>query len=704
MQTQPESTHQLELIGSPKFSEWLYQQHLSLAFTTYQTNRLFLLGIKSSEKLSVFERHFNRPMGLYGTPNRLYMGCRYQLWELENILATSENPSAANYNGYDQLYVPKRSYTTGDINIHDVVVLDAALNPQIAKTHPILFVNTQFSCLATLDDHYSFVPTWKPPFISKLAAEDRCHLNGLAMVAGVPGYVTAVSASNEAAGWRQQREAGGIAMDISSNEIICQGLSMPHSPRFYQDRLWILNSGTGDFGYVDFAKGTLEPVTFCPGFVRGVAFYQDFAIVGLSKPRSRNFAGLAIDERLAAYSAMPRCGIVVIDLKTGNIIHWLYLEGVVKELFDVVVLPGVRQPMALGFQGDEIERLVTFPGSPGIVSIKPTVSRQQVPGNQTSNGNLIHPTLSPSVPQSFSPMPVKYQRVYHLNAENSLEYDALTFPSIKKRWQTLRQRGELLAISASINEQIVGFVIAEILPETETAEVISFLVLPPYRHQGIGTTLVRHLEEALIANHCQHIQVSYQVTAITQTALEPLLKKLNWQPPKTTFFLGKTTTQNIAKAPWLSLNSLPDGVTIFPWVELTAKEQQTIRQRADYPAALNPFSSDPRLEPLNSLGLRDQETVIGWCVTHRVAADTIRYSSLFVQEKYQKFGRAITLLTAAIKLQIASSIPNYTFSVAIENPQMKQFLHRRLQPYLTLLTESRQSGKLLGIKEYQSVL
>jgi hypothetical protein len=51
---------------------------------------------------------------------------------------------------------------------------------------------------------------------------------------------------------------------------------------------------------------------------------------------------------------------VVIDLRSGDIVHSLRIEGVVEELYDVQVLPGVRRPMAIGFKTDEIRRLVTM--------------------------------------------------------------------------------------------------------------------------------------------------------------------------------------------------------------------------------------------------------------------------------------------------------------------------------------------------------
>ena len=128
------------------------------------------------------------------------------------------------------------------------------------------------------------------------------------------------------------------------------GLSMPHSPRWHQGRLWLLDSGRGRF----------EPVAFCPGYARGLALHGDFAVVGLSKPRhNRTFSGLELDEALRARDAEPRCGLLVIDLRRGDIVHSLRLEGVVEELYDVAVLPGARRPMALGLKTDEVRRTLS---------------------------------------------------------------------------------------------------------------------------------------------------------------------------------------------------------------------------------------------------------------------------------------------------------------------------------------------------------
>ncbi len=339
-----EDRPRLEFLTSRQFPEWLAEHKLSIAFTTYQAGKLFFVGLQPEGRLSIFERTFSRCMGLCAAgTDTLFMSSLYQLWRFENVLPEEQSAS-----GFDRLYVPRLAWTTGDIDIHDM-----APGPD----GPPVFVNTLFSCLATVGEGASFYPIWKPPFISKLAAEDRCHMNGMAMADGRPAYVTAVGRSDIADGWREKRMGGGIVIDVASGETVAEGLSMPHSPRLHGGKLWLLDSGTGWFGHIDPATGRFERVAFCPGYTRGLAFQGDFAIVGLSRPRNnRTFEGLALEDALREHDVEARAGLLVIDLRSGDIVHWLRLEGVVEELYDVVALPGVSRPMALGFKTDEIRR------------------------------------------------------------------------------------------------------------------------------------------------------------------------------------------------------------------------------------------------------------------------------------------------------------------------------------------------------------
>ncbi|RMG40699.1 MAG: TIGR03032 family protein [Planctomycetota bacterium] len=337
----------VELIGSRQLPQWMVEQSVSLALTTYQAGKLFLIGVQPSGRLSIFERTFNRCMGLWadGAGQTLWMSSLYQLWRFENVLDPGQS-----FDGYDRVYVPQVGYVTGDLDIHDIAV---------DGDGRVVFVNTLFGCLATVSETHSFVPLWKPPFLDRLAAEDRCHLNGLAMKDGSPRWVTAVSRSNVADGWRDRRADGGVVIDVPTGELVVEGLSMPHSPRWYRGRLWLLDSGSGYFGYVDERNRRFERVAFCPGYLRGLTFVGDFAIVGLSKPRhNRTFSGLALDVELQRHGAEPRCGVHVIDLRSGDAVHWLRIEGFIEELYDVVVLPGVRMPMAIGFKTDEIRRVL----------------------------------------------------------------------------------------------------------------------------------------------------------------------------------------------------------------------------------------------------------------------------------------------------------------------------------------------------------
>ena len=339
-------TPQFELTTSRQFPNFLAEQQISLAFTTYQAGKLFLLGLKPDGHVSVSERTLARCMGMVASPGGLHVATLYQIWRFRNVL-----DAGALHDGHDALYAPRMSWVTGDLDVHDMGLLPDG--------RPV-FANTLFSCVAMVSDTASFVPLWQPRFISKLAAEDRCHLNGLAMDGNVPRYVTVVGQSDVADGWREHRHNGGCVIDMASHEVVAGGLSMPHSPRLHAGKLWLLNSGTGEFGWVDVKAGRFEPVAFCPGYLRGLAFVGDYAVLGLSQSRgNRTFSGLALDEALTKRGAQARCGLMVVDLRTGDTVHWVRLAGVVQELYDVVLLPGVRRPSAIGFKSDSIRRVIT---------------------------------------------------------------------------------------------------------------------------------------------------------------------------------------------------------------------------------------------------------------------------------------------------------------------------------------------------------
>lgn len=323
---------------------FLQRQGIAFGFTSYQSGKVYLVGHSSQDRLALHEATYPKAMGISGNASRLYVGTLTDIVRLENVLQPDQRANQV----HDKVYVPRNTHTTGSIDIHELAV---------RKNGRIVFVNTAFNCLCEPSTTHSFRPVWKPPFISKIVREDRCHLNGLAMVDGEPGFVSAVCRSDVVDGWRDRRQDGGVLIDVRTNAIVAENLSMPHSPRWYRDRLWVLNSGSGELGWIE--DGQFRPLAFLPGFLRGLSFHGDYAFVTLSKPRHGRFEGLALDARLKDKDADAWCGVQVISLADGSVAHWLRLDGPIIELFDVCVLPGVQNPITLGQQSAEIRSFIT---------------------------------------------------------------------------------------------------------------------------------------------------------------------------------------------------------------------------------------------------------------------------------------------------------------------------------------------------------
>jgi uncharacterized protein (TIGR03032 family) len=341
------SAPRMDITTSRQFTSFLTESNAALAISTYQAGMVLIIGIDpETGKLWIFNRHVERPMGIASDRRRLAVAA------LTQIVTFVDGHHGTPTEGQDPVFVPQLAHFTGDLDVHDIA-FDAAGD--------IVFVNTLFSCLATVSPTHSFRALWKPRFISRLAAEDRCHLNGLAMRDGAPAFVTAVSTSDIADGWREHRRDGGVVIDVTSGEIAATDLSMPHSPRWHDGKLWLLNAGTGELGTVDPATGSFTAVAFCPGYLRGLTFIGRYAIVGASEPRENHtFGGLALQERLDRENISPRCGVFVIDTVTGDVVHWLRITGVVTELFDIAVIPEARKPSLIGFRSDEIRRVVSI--------------------------------------------------------------------------------------------------------------------------------------------------------------------------------------------------------------------------------------------------------------------------------------------------------------------------------------------------------
>ncbi len=304
----------------------LKQLGCTLLVSTYQAGKLVAVGERENS-LDFSFHNFDRPMGIAVRPGSLAVAARNQIWFLGNKpdIACRLEPAGS----HDACFLTQSSQVTGEIQAHEMGFSGKEL----------WVVNTLFSCLCTLHPDFSFVPRWQPPFISGLAAEDRCHLNGLAMLDGQPKYVTAMSQTDTKAGWRPDKVSTGCLLEVPSGRTVAQGFAMPHSPRVYRGQVWLLDSGRGSLVRVDPTNGSVEKIVELPGYTRGLTFCDRFAFVGLSKIRETStFGGVPIAEDREKL----KCGVAVVDLEASRTVATLSFESGVDEIFDVAVLPGVR--------------------------------------------------------------------------------------------------------------------------------------------------------------------------------------------------------------------------------------------------------------------------------------------------------------------------------------------------------------------------
>jgi uncharacterized protein (TIGR03032 family) len=332
---------------TPSFTQLLHQLRCTVALSTYQAGKVVFISPKNENQLIQLPRSFKKAMGLGLHKNHLVVAT------MDEVVVLVNSPELARHypkktNTYDALYMPRAVYHTGMLDIHDI---------DWGKGGEIYAVNTSFSCLIRIDHHYSFTPIWKPPFISKLASEDRCHLNGMAMENGAPRYVSAFNQGDQPQAWRAEVTTGGILMDVPSNELVATGLPMPHSPRIHQGQLYLLLSATGDLVRLDPATGQYEVVCRLNGFVRGLAFHGDFAFVGLSKLRSssKTFSQLSIADKAV------HAGVAAVHLPTGRLVGEMRYLNTVDEIYDVQVFPNIVRPNILNTDKPEHKLGLTTP-------------------------------------------------------------------------------------------------------------------------------------------------------------------------------------------------------------------------------------------------------------------------------------------------------------------------------------------------------
>ena len=349
-----ENPDEIDRVGSvidcrttPSFALWLSQLPGSLVLTTYQAGKLALIGWRNQQP-TLLMRQFEKPMGLAISGSQMVLATRNEVLILANAPLLAWDFLIEQPGHYDALYLPRVSYYTGDLNVHDVSFAG----------EDVWIVASRFSCLAGLSQKHCFEPRWKPSFISEIAPEDRCHLNGLAVADGRPKYVTALGESDVVGGWRENKATGGILIDVESSDVVLRGLSMPHSPRWFGQKVWLLNSGAGELMCYDPATCTTAVVAVVPAYLRGLCLIGGYAVVGMCQIREKHiFGGLPIQDRFKKLHS----GIAVIELSSGQIVGMFEFTQGVSEIYDVQFLPGVRHAGLLNQHQDATKEAFPAP-------------------------------------------------------------------------------------------------------------------------------------------------------------------------------------------------------------------------------------------------------------------------------------------------------------------------------------------------------
>jgi uncharacterized protein (TIGR03032 family) len=315
---------------SESLPELLTRLRLSVLISTYQTGHLVVVAARQGRLVLTFHQ-FERAMGIAVKPGAIAVCTRKEVWFVRDApdIAAKLEPRGH----HDACFLARTAHFTGDLRAHEAAWVGGEF----------WVVNTLFSCLAALHPSYSFAPRWRPPFVSALRPEDRCHLNGLALADGRPRYVTALAETDSPEGWRAVKATGGCLIDVSSGRTVVRGLALPHSPRADGNQLFFLHSGHGQLAVAQPLTGQVSAVAELPGVARGLALHGGFAFVGLSRARP-TLEGVPI----VARRDRLRCGLWVVHVRTGAVAAHLEFRTGVEEIFDVQVLPGITFPYVSG--------------------------------------------------------------------------------------------------------------------------------------------------------------------------------------------------------------------------------------------------------------------------------------------------------------------------------------------------------------------
>lgn len=633
---------------SPQFADLLHKLGISLVISTYQAGKVIVLSAVNSDKLTQLPRTFENAMGIAVNNTKLAVSTKNEVVVLQNRPELAS--SYANKKGvYDGIYIPAVRYNTGYLALHDMEFTN----------NKLVAVNTIFSCLSYIDDEYSFKPFWQPPFVSELTPEDRCHLNGMAIENNEIKYLTALGNTNVLQGWRDKKMNGGILIEYPSGKIILQGLAMPHSPRMYNGKLYLLNSAKGELICVNPENGSYELVVKLGGYARGMARCGDYLFIGLSKLRhnSKIFSDLEIAKTSYA-------GVVAVYLPYKAVVGCIKYEMSVDEIYDVKILENSIRPSIISPE-------MTIHGH---AICTPLGSFWSIPEKSEASNETKLTEVYQSDKHLYTEQ-IQIQQLKSVSADNLISnFPNLLFPICLRKFQIEKHSRNLIAFLGKSGEKPVALIVSEVKAD-KTAELNSVFVSEGFRKKGIGSMLLKQNNKLLVSNGIQYIDVSWPEIISEAKSFKQLLLKNNWLPIQKSILNVKVDVEDALKSKWVK--NEPDikaDIKIFDWAKVDEQEVKLIMKEKKVPKYLTPLQFPRLLNTKISKFLYINGQIAGWCIFHNVKPDTVQGSALFIAKELRNKFVSIKLLVDCLTEAHKNNIRFIIYQSNYQNHSLIRYL------------------------------
>lgn len=256
------------------------------------------------------------------------------------------------------------------------------------------------------------------------------------------------------------------------------------------------------------------------------------------------------------------------------------------------------------------------------------------------------------------------------------------------------------AIEARLDSRLVGLMLVAL--QGNRAQVQSIMVLEPFRKQGIGTALFGFFQEyALQQKQIKTLEIRYEQSSFSAPIIEKWLSRYQWGTG-TLYLVRCFFDVHSFHPPWFQHSfRTPSNAEIFNLINLQPNDRLIIRyweEQGRLTPYLSPYFDEDQIEPLNSLGMRYNGQIAGWCITHRKDPETIEYFALFMNQDLHLTGLGITLLVHSIRMQQASPIRWAVFEANLKyiDPAWRRFILKRLIPYANKIERIKSAYKLIN--------